>query len=72
MDWKPIETIPMNEPVLLFSDKCNSVWVGVLDGGDAFRVAEFSKVTHNIVYNFDFNADASHWMPLPHPPTDLA
>lgn len=68
MDWKPIETIPMNEPVLLFSGRCNSCWVGALDGGDALRVAEFSKVTGNIIYNFESRANASHWMPLPIPP----
>jgi len=68
MKWNPIETIPVNEPVLLFSDRSESVWVGFLDGGDEFCVAEFSKITRDIVYNFDHNANATHWMPFPKPP----
>ena len=65
MEWQPIETAPIKKEVLLY---CTPIY------GDAFLASGYlSGACDRDGLPFAFAEDrsvrASHWMPLPAPPT---
>ena len=73
-EWQPIETAPTDLTTVLLWDRfgcCNIAyhrngeWIALNNGGEVYeedaRGSEFAKVD-----------GATHWMPLPEPPNEVA
>ncbi len=64
MKWQPIETAPDGERVLVFSPGEElAVCEAIVDGGGRY---------YDPVYLEWDGRGATHWMPLPEPPKEIA
>lgn len=55
--WKPIETAPKHVPILMLMNHC------IIEG-------EWNGESGVSYYGIDIGWPATHWMPLPEPPTE--
>jgi len=67
MEWQPIETVPINDPVLLFTHG------GIIEGFKDYD----GKFQQEVIYcTYDgcggpaFECQPTHWMPLQPPPQE--
>lgn len=61
-EWQPIETAPKDKWILVWCSNVKSCFVAMWNG----EVEDFVGEAHDLYID---SIDATHWMPLPEPPT---
>jgi len=62
-NWQPIETAPNDFAAFLACDQWGQMWLCFRDADG--KVGAYAESTQSLFRG----ADATHWMPLPKPPT---
>lgn len=63
-EWQPIETAPLAKLVLMWHPTWRQPWPGRLNGDDGASWIDTCEAEAR-----GWQAHATHWMPLPQPPT---
>jgi len=74
-EWQPIATAPKDESFIIVFARWGWDYYYAPTGGPYQAIASFDKDSGRFIQTTenpyeDYSTDATHWMPLPKPPTD--